>query len=228
MTAFAASCIQQGQKTQVPVTSAETPDPIPARVSTKTFQAFSHQIPEHKQFDCNSCHQREGRSLKIELAGHESCVGCHLNQFTNRDDQVMCGICHENLKLDQPTTKTFPAKFIEGFNMKFDHAAHTQGKGRPAEGCASCHEIRRPRKDDPGRFPGTHDMLWLPYGREQDRLMHRLPRTRPLQPDAAITICFQSRVSPWRPLRRKLRRLSFGAARRSAIPADKQYSRVGT
>src|SRR5437016_10008844 len=142
LTTFAASCIQQAEKTRVPVTSSETPGPIPARVSTKTFEAFSHKTPEHQQFACDTCHQREGRSLKIELAGHESCIGCHLNQFTNRDDQakVICAICHSNTKSDSPPVKTFPATFIEGFNMKFDHAAHVQGKGRPADGCTSCHK----------------------------------------------------------------------------------------
>src|SRR5439155_4043338 len=132
LSAFAAACIQRTQKTPVPVTSSETPDPIPARASAKTFEAFSHKIPEHKQFACDTCHQREGRSLDIKLAGHESCIGCHLNQFTNRDDEakVMCGICHSNTKSDSPPVKAFPTKFVEGFNMQFDHAANAQGKGR--------------------------------------------------------------------------------------------------
>lgn len=140
LAAFAASCIQQAPKSPVPITSAETARLIPERVSAKTFKAFSHKIPEHQKFACNTCHQREGRSREIELAGHESCIACHLNQFTNREDQVMCSICHDNLKSDPPTQRSFPTRFIEGFNMKFDHAAHMRGEGRPPDGCASCHK----------------------------------------------------------------------------------------
>lgn len=122
--------------------TSETAGPIAAPVSAKTFETFSHQIPEHKQFDCNGCHQREERSVKIKLNGHESCIGCHLNQFLNRDDesQAICAICHSDTKSNEPPVKAFPTKFTEGFNMKFDHAAHSQGEGRPPEGCASCHK----------------------------------------------------------------------------------------
>ena len=140
---FAASCIQQGQKTEVPLTAAETPEPLAVRVSDSNFQAFSHKIPEHKQFDCVSCHRREGKSKELTYAGHDSCIGCHLNQFitnkTTDQNRAMCSICHDKLETDPPTIRAFPVKFIEGFNMKFDHAAHASGKGRPPAGCASCH-----------------------------------------------------------------------------------------
>ena len=137
--AFLAGCIQK-QRSPVPITDAETAPLIPASASNREFETFSHAVEEHKQFACNTCHQREGRSREIELAGHESCIGCHLNQFTARSDQAMCAICHNDLKADPPTLRAFPTRFREGFNMKFDHAAHTRGAGRPANGCASCHQ----------------------------------------------------------------------------------------
>jgi c(7)-type cytochrome triheme protein len=140
LTVFAASCIQQAPKSPVPIAAAETAPLITENVSAKTFKMFSHRVPEHKQFACNTCHAREGRSAQIELGGHESCIGCHLNQFTARDDQAMCAICHSNLKSVPPTQRAFPTRFREGFNMRFDHAAHTRGKGLPAEGCSSCHK----------------------------------------------------------------------------------------
>lgn len=149
---FAASCLQQGQRTPVTLTSSETPEPIPARVSDKTFQAFSHKIPEHKQFECASCHRREGKSLDMDFAGHDSCIGCHLNQFTNPDNQVMCNICHKDTTSVPPQMQTFPVRFIEGFNMKFDHGAHDSGKGRPAEGCVSCHQSSGPGRLIPAGF----------------------------------------------------------------------------
>jgi len=141
---FAASCLKQGERVAVPLTSADTPDPVPERASTATFEAFSHKIPEHKQFACDTCHTRSGRSIMSKFGGHESCIGCHLNQFTSREDQAMCTICHTDTKSSDPPVKAFPAKFIEGFNMKFDHAAHETGKGRPAAGCAHCHSPSGP------------------------------------------------------------------------------------
>src|SRR5437660_11117113 len=90
---FAAACLRQEQRVSVPLTASETPEPMPERVSTKTFEAFSHKIPEHQQFACTSCHQRQGSSLKMEYAGHDSCIRCHLNQVTDRE-HVMCSLRH--------------------------------------------------------------------------------------------------------------------------------------
>ena len=140
LAAFAASCIKQADKTPVTITASETPDAVPVRVSHREFKAFSHSIPEHKQFDCNSCHRREDNSLDLKFAGHDSCVGCHISQFTNPGQQTMCTICHDDMKADPPTMKTFPDRFDEGFNMKFVHVSHISGNGRPPEGCATCHE----------------------------------------------------------------------------------------
>jgi c(7)-type cytochrome triheme protein len=140
LAALAASCIKQADKAPVTITAAETPEAVAVRVSDKTFKAFSHGIPEHKQFECNSCHRREGASLDLEFAGHDSCVGCHISQFTNPEQQTMCTICHADMKAVPPTLHEFPTRFVEGFNMKFVHAAHISGEGRPPEGCATCHE----------------------------------------------------------------------------------------
>jgi Cytochrome c7 and related cytochrome c len=139
LTVFAASCFQKAERINPTITSSETPVPPATKISDTTFEAFSHKVPEHKQFECNSCHQREGGSLKMEFAGHDSCIGCHLNQFTN-PQRAMCAICHEDLQSVRPSTRKFPTKFREGFNMKFDHGDHDSGAGRPPAGCASCHQ----------------------------------------------------------------------------------------
>jgi c(7)-type cytochrome triheme protein len=147
---FAASCIQQQKKTDVTLTAAETPEPPVVNVSDSSFSKFDHSVAEHKQFECNSCHRREANSRELEFAGHDSCVGCHLSQFTNPGERpAMCAICHDKMDVTPPTMKTFPAKFIEGFNMKFDHAAHETGKGRPAQGCAHCHSPSGPGQSIP-------------------------------------------------------------------------------
>ncbi len=150
---FAASCIQQGDRVNVPLTSAETPEPIAVRDSDSTFAEFSHTIPEHKEFECASCHRREGKSTQLEYAGHDSCVGCHIGQFINNavtdENRAMCAICHSSLDSKDPPMKAFPVSFKEGFNMKFDHAAHERGEGRPANGCAFCHSPSGPGQSIP-------------------------------------------------------------------------------
>jgi hypothetical protein len=134
LTVFAASCLKQGEKSPVPLTASETPEPPVVKASTSNFASFNHKIAEHKRFDCVSCHRRDAKDKTLEYAGHDSCIGCHLNQFiankATDENRAMCSICHANLNSDQPPMKVFPAKFIEGFNMKFDHAAHERGKAR--------------------------------------------------------------------------------------------------
>ena len=138
--AIATSCLKQAEKAPVVITASETPEAIAVRASDRAFKEFSHGIPEHKQFECSSCHRREGKTGDLKFAGHDSCVGCHISQFTNAGQQTMCVICHADMNASPPTMKEFPTKFGEGFNMKFVHASHISGEGRPPEGCASCHE----------------------------------------------------------------------------------------
>lgn len=147
---FAASCLQQ-QRISPTITSSETPEPVPVRVSDKTFSEFSHSIREHQQFECAQCHRREGASLELKFAAHESCVGCHLNEFT-AEQPAMCAICHKDLRQVPPTMNEFPHRFVEGFNMKFDHAVHSRGEARPPEGCAACHETAGAGKTIPVGF----------------------------------------------------------------------------
>lgn len=150
---FVASCMQQQPRLAVTITSSEAPDPLPVKASTKDFEAFSHKIPEHKQFECSSCHRREGKSLDMDFAGHDSCVGCHLNQFTDIEvvdkAKSMCSICHTSVP---PAMLEFPKKFKESFNVKFDHGDHDSGAGRPPEGCASCHRPAGPGRSIPISF----------------------------------------------------------------------------
>lgn len=154
---FAVSCIKQGSRVAPTLTSSETPQPVAVKASDSTFQAFSHTVPEHKQFDCTSCHKREGKSLKIDYPGHEACIGCHLNQFTDVNAATMCSICHQNVGGDPNQIKAFPAKFVEGFNMKFDHAAHERGEARPSQGCVACHDLAGPGRHIPVGYEAHND-----------------------------------------------------------------------
>lgn len=134
-----AACINKVAKTPVPMTADEPAPIVPARETKSDFATFSHKVPEHKQFECISCHRREGSSRELEYAGHDACIGCHINQFIN-PERAMCNICHKELVSDPPPTKPFPTKFKEGFNMRFDHAKHERGAGRPRDGCNACHK----------------------------------------------------------------------------------------
>jgi len=154
---FVASCMKQQERTTPTITSAETPEAVPARAAEKTFKDFSHTVPEHQQFDCTSCHHRQGKSLQMDFAGHEACIGCHLSQFTSSDTQAMCTICHENVAGDPHKIKSFPATFVEGFNMKFDHAVHERGDARPSQGCVACHDLAGPGRHIPAGFQAHND-----------------------------------------------------------------------
>jgi len=154
---FAVSCLKPESRVSPTLTSAETPEPVPVRASTKDFQAFSHTVKEHQQFDCTSCHRREGKSLKMDYPGHESCIGCHLSQFTSTETQAMCTICHQNVAGDPHQIKAFPTKFVEGFNMKFDHAVHDRGNARPSQGCTACHDLAGAGRHIPAGFEAHND-----------------------------------------------------------------------
>ena len=55
--------------------------------------------------------------------------------------QPICTICHTNVESANPPVKGFPS--LKSFNVRFDHAQHTTGAGRPESGCASCHAPAR-------------------------------------------------------------------------------------
>lgn len=136
---FVGSCFRQNaEKAEVPITAADTNPPPVQKVSDKNYGRFSHTVPEHVEINCDECHRRSAGSLELKYSGHDSCISCHLNEFTNAGSGI-CTVCHDDLKTVPATMKPFPARFNEQFNMKFDHAAHDSGAGRPAAGCAACH-----------------------------------------------------------------------------------------
>lgn len=156
---FAAACLQRGERLQPVITSSEMPDPVQARVSSSTFKNFSHKIPDHLQFECNTCHKREPLGIKSQLGGHESCIGCHMNEWI-AEEQAICSICHTDMNSNDPPVKAFPVKFREGFNTVFDHGDHDSGAGRPVEGCAACHEPSGRGKTIPSGFE-THATCYV-------------------------------------------------------------------
>jgi c(7)-type cytochrome triheme protein len=138
---FAMSCMKREdpeKKLTITGTNTYSPPPVTQISDKKSYDKFSHEVPEHAAINCDSCHQREAGSPKLKFPGHDSCIACHTGEFAS-DGSLMCSICHSDVKSAAVGMNAFPARFNEGFNMRFDHAAHSTGAARPAEGCASCH-----------------------------------------------------------------------------------------
>jgi hypothetical protein len=104
------------------------------------FQTFAHATPQHARLACDSCHRRTDNSPRPRLPGHKACSDCHLQQFMTAGTPF-CAVCHTSLDARTPPVKNFPA--LRSFAVRFDHAQHNSGAGRPAAGCAACHAPAR-------------------------------------------------------------------------------------
>ncbi len=103
------------------------------------YSNFKHSSQRHASLACTACHDRAGdNSATPRFPGHKACTGCHLAQFVT-PNVPMCVICHADVNSSNPPLKSFPVKFKESFNVKFDHAQHMNGSARPQSGCAACH-----------------------------------------------------------------------------------------
>jgi c(7)-type cytochrome triheme protein len=102
------------------------------------YSNFKHNSQRHASLACTACHQRSDNSATPRFPGHKACSSCHTGQFVT-PSVPMCVICHADVNSSNPPLKTFPAKFNDSFNLKFDHAQHMSGAARPPNGCASCH-----------------------------------------------------------------------------------------
>lgn len=117
------------------------------------YSRFIHTSQRHASLACSACHVRSDNSATPSFPGHKACIGCHRAQFFP-PTVPMCVICHANLSGSNPPLKSFPSRFNESFNVKFDHAQHMSGAGRPASGCAACH----------ARLGGRAAALSIPVG----------------------------------------------------------------
>ena len=111
---------------------------VRAQGNDSDYSKFLHTSSKHASIDCANCHHRNDNSSRPGFPGHKDCTSCHLTQFTT-PNIPMCSICHQSVNGNDPPRKSFPDKFKEGFNVKFDHAQHMTGAARPKNGCVSCH-----------------------------------------------------------------------------------------
>ena len=102
------------------------------------YTNFKHTSQRHASLACTSCHLRSDNSATPRFPGHKACWDCHRSQFLTAD-VPMCRICHSDVNGSNPPLNGFPIRFKESFNVKFDHAQHNTGSGRPPNGCAACH-----------------------------------------------------------------------------------------
>jgi c(7)-type cytochrome triheme protein len=126
------------------------------------YSTFKHNSQKHASLSCNSCHQRSDNSATPRFPGHKACTGCHVGQFVT-PAVPMCVICHTDVSGSNPPLKSFPTKFNESFNVKFDHAQHNTGSARPQSGCAACHTRLGGRSAAALSIPaslGAHDQCY--------------------------------------------------------------------
>jgi c(7)-type cytochrome triheme protein len=102
------------------------------------YSRFLHTSQRHASLACTACHLRSDNSATPRFPGHKACFDCHVTQFTTAA-VPMCVICHTDVSSSNPPLKSFPSRFNESFNVRFDHVQHNSGSGRPANGCSTCH-----------------------------------------------------------------------------------------
>ena len=102
------------------------------------YSKFLHTSQRHASIACVNCHRRNDNSAQPTFPGHKDCTSCHLSQFTT-PNVAMCSICHTGVSGTPPPMRAFTQEFKEGFNVKFDHAQHMTGSGKPKNGCTACH-----------------------------------------------------------------------------------------
>jgi len=99
------------------------------------YSKFQHSSAYHQRLPCLLCHRRNDNAAQLTMPGgkdHLPCAGCHVKQFADRSSAI-CTNCHT-----EPSTgalKPFPS--LTSFNMKFDHARHTNVT------CTNCHRPAR-------------------------------------------------------------------------------------
>jgi hypothetical protein len=167
------------------------------------YSDFNHNTKAH-QLDCSSCHKfptsnwnkvRTGSDAFPDIADyprHESCVGCHKQQFFKGRPPAICANCHLNPGPRDSSRHPFPNprdifdRSPKGqrvadsdFAISFPHDKHidiVSGDGDPSykpskgeESCAVCHRTYQPQGTSPDEFvakppANIGDAFWLKKG----------------------------------------------------------------
>ena len=162
-------------------------------VRPKKYSAFPHDAKAH-QIECASCHKFPSENWNkvrtgdaafpdiTEYPRHESCLGCHKQQFFRGRPPTVCSICHLNPGPRDSSRHPFPnpreifdlskkGKTAESdFAVLFPHDKHIEivaANGGPRstfrnvsfdsklageESCAVCHATLQPQGDSSGEY----------------------------------------------------------------------------
>jgi hypothetical protein len=102
------------------------------------YSRFNHSRAEHRQKSCDSCHivwaieektqEMTSDSLDIkDYPEHESCLGCHRQQFFRGARPVICSNCHTVVSPSSDKRFEFPKKNDRSeFDNVFPHASHVK------------------------------------------------------------------------------------------------------
>ena len=191
------------------------------------YSSFRHNSQRHASLACTTCHERRDNSATPRFPGHKACTSCHLAQFVT-PNVPMCVICHTDVNSSNPPLKSFPTKFNESFNVKFDHCA-THDRV-----CSSVERMfrlpqprRRPRSGarDSQQHLGSQPVLHLSHAEQQISSGTRNCFVRSLSRSeivwayydqrALFSLCVQPRQT-WRRSKVSLRRLPSAICRRTA------------
>lgn len=92
---------------------------IPAHnISKPNYREFPHSVKAHQK-ECSSCHTFPSENWKsvrakdafpdvTDYPHHESCVGCHKQQFFKGSPPAICSICHTNPSPRDSSRHPFP------------------------------------------------------------------------------------------------------------------------
>ena len=115
---------------QLETLPAPTATPLVEVNPNADFTDFKHTNPQHERLPCLLCHKREDNSPTPKFAVHQTCSGCHTQQFADKKSAI-CTICHTNAESGE--MKRFPT--LQSHNASFDHAQHLNQTN-----CATCHK----------------------------------------------------------------------------------------
>lgn len=99
---------------------------------TRRFEEFSHSVKEHKK-SCSSCHKVPSRNWRsaagypnvTDYPDHDSCVGCHRQQFFAGNHPEICTVCHVQASPRGKARLRFPMRGGgQEFRTNFPHGLH--------------------------------------------------------------------------------------------------------
>lgn len=115
------------------------------RRASNSFTNFSHDSASHGRLACAACHRIESASRidVVEYPDHDSCLGCHKQQFFNGARPNICTICHTVVSPRDGSRFAFPkpAAASEFANI-FPHDKHQYVIASVAPAHRTRHEAR--------------------------------------------------------------------------------------